>query len=876
MDRMKRIWLPILFLACFFSHAEATHNRAGEITLTQIDELTYEITITTFTYTLSQADRQRLEVQWGDNTFSYAERSQAIKLPYFYQKNTYVTQHTFPGPGVFEIVVQDPNRNEGVKNIPNSVNVIFSIKTTILINSSLGSNSSPVLLNPPIDRAAFGQIFIHNPAAYDPDGDSLSYRLTVCTEQDGRPIEGYTLPPSSDTLFVDPLTGDLTWITPSDSGIYNIAMDVEEWRNGVKIGNIVRDMQIEVYNTDNHPPVQNDPGDFCVEAGTVLSFDVVATDEDNDSVYQTASGGPFVVEDQPATYTLDDLSSTLGYSKSRFEWRTSCSHVRQQYYTVVFKAEDSHPETPLVDIRNVNIKVLGPSPGMPTLIPGSNTVTVTWPADTCIPVTGYRIYRKIGPAGYVPDSCQEGIPASTGYEWIGSTDSRLETIFVDDNNGNGLLQGNEYCYLIVSVYPDGALSYPSPENCTPLVEGSPSILEVSVTEHSDNGTIRLSWARPERLDTIPATGPYEYVIYRSDDLLGQNLQQAGTLETSDLNDTVWLDENVNTNRFPWSYGVELYNNAPGNRFLIGEPEAASSLYPELKGEDNRVVIHMRKNVPWINYDYTIYRENPANGTYDSIGFTTEESFVDEGLANGTEYCYRVTSTGWRLLNGKLYENVNFSHTACTTPVDSIAPCPPDLDGFSLCDSGYNHLSWKYEDDVSCALDVVGYRLYFSPTFEVAPLPIADFNNREDSSYDHFPENSLTGCYFITAIDSFGNESVPSVRLCLDECSNYILPNVFSPNGDGINDIYRPQRTSYVERVEMKIFNRWGIQVFETEDPDINWDGKISDTDQLVAPGVYYYICDVYEYRLSGIEVYALTGFIYVYSGDDNDVFIETK
>jgi gliding motility-associated-like protein len=104
----------------------------------------------------------------------------------------------------------------------------------------------------------------------------------------------------------------------------------------------------------------------------------------------------------------------------------------------------------------------------------------------------------------------------------------------------------------------------------------------------------------------------------------------------------------------------------------------------------------------------------------------------------------------------------------------------------------------------------------------------------------------------------------------------MLPNVFSPNGDGINDLYRPQRTSYVERVEMTIFNRWGVQVFYTEDPDVNWDGKINRTDRLAAPGVYYYICDVYEYRLTGIEVYALTGFIYVYSGDANEVFIETK
>ncbi len=855
---------------------KATHNRAGEITLTQLDELTYEITITTFTYTLSQADRDRLEVKWGDNTFSYASRVSVTKLPNFYQKNVYITQHTFPGPGIFEIVVQDPNRNKGVKNIPNSVNVVFSIKTTIMINAGLGDNSTPILLNPPIDRAAYGQIFIHNPAAYDPDGDSLSYKITVCTEQDGKPITGYMLPPASDTLYVNPYTGDLTWITPSDTGIFNIAIDVEEWRSGVKIGNIVRDMQIEVYDTDNHPPVQNDPGNFCIQAGSTLAFDVIATDEDNDSIKQWATGGPFVLDFNPASYQVTD-GSTLGYSKARFIWNTNCSHVRQQYYTAVFKAEDSHPETPLVDIRNVNIKIMGPAPEMPFLIAGSNAVTVTWPADTCASVRKYEIYRRIGPAAYVPDSCTAGIPSATGYELVGTTGDRLDTIFVDDNEGAGLQQGNEYCYVIVSIYPDGAQSFPSAENCTPLVEGAPSILEVSVTDHSQNGSIHLAWAKPDRLDTIPATGPYEYIIYRSPDLLGQSMTQVGSFTTSSLDDTTWTDTEVNTLVFPWSYSVELYNDAPGLRFLIGTPEAASSLYPELKGTDNRIEFEMRKNVPWINYDYTIFRLNNSTLEYDSIGFTTDGTFVDQGLANGVAYCYRVTSTGWRILNGKLFENTNFSHINCTTPIDTIPPCPPNLDGYSQCAEGFNHITWMYDGEPPCAEDVTGYKLYFSPTAEGAPLEIAQFEGRYDTVFNHTPVNSLSGCYYVTAIDSAGNESLFSVRLCLDECSNYVLPNVFSPNNDGKNDLYLPLRTSYVEKVDMKIFNRWGMLVFETEDPDINWDGKIKGSKQLVSPGVYYYICEVSEYRLSGIEKTMLTGFIYVYSGEENEPpTIETK
>ena len=57
----------------------------------------------------------------------------------------------------------------------------------------------------------------------------------------------------------------------------------------------------------------------------------------------------------------------------------------------------------------------------------------------------------------------------------------------------------------------------------------------------------LSWARPRELDTIPAPGPYEYIIYRSDlDPLGNNLQEKYRFTTTDLNDTTYIDSPINT------------------------------------------------------------------------------------------------------------------------------------------------------------------------------------------------------------------------------------------------------------------------------------------------------------------------------------------
>ena len=217
MLKTKTIIIVALLLLGFGS-ARATHNRAGEITYVQLSDLSFEITITTYTYTLSFADRPQLEIEWGDNSTSVADRVSILFLPNYYKRNVYKINHTYPGPGVYKIVVQDPNRNADILNIPNSVNVVFSITTTLIVNPSIGKNSTPVLLNPPYDKAARGYVFIHNPGAYDPDGDSLSYAITTCTREDGKPIENYTLPPATDFIRVDAISGDLIWSTPRDTG----------------------------------------------------------------------------------------------------------------------------------------------------------------------------------------------------------------------------------------------------------------------------------------------------------------------------------------------------------------------------------------------------------------------------------------------------------------------------------------------------------------------------------------------------------------------------------------------------------------------------------------------------------------------------------
>lgn len=864
--KILSIFLSWLFLPAMMF---ATHNRAGQITFELVSGYTYRVTVTTFTYTRSAADRQELVVDWGDNTSSVVNRGDnKVLLPNDYYHNRYITTHTFPGPGVYEIVMQDPNRNFGINNIPNSVNVIFSIKTTLVISPEVGGNSSPQLLNFPIDRAALGHIFIHNPSAYDPNGDSLSYKLTICTEQDGRPIENYEFPDASDTLYVDPVIGDFVWFAPTDTGKYNVAINIEEWRQGVKIGNITRDMQINVYETDNNPPVNSGMRSLCVVAGSLVELQLTSTDADGDSVRQSITGGPMIVDSSGATFTR--VARELGATSSIFSWQTTCDHIRKQPWQLTLKSQDVNSDIQLVDIDNFTIRVIAPAPENLRTSSTSSEINLAWSPVTCGHVSGYNIYRREGSSGFVPDSCQTGVPGFTGYVKIATVDA-ADTVFVDDDNGEGLVQGIDYCYIITAFYADESESLASAEICSNLVPGFPSMLNVSVTSVSETtGSIFVSWAKPRNFDSIQAPGPYVFEVYRSTTGNTDDFELIGSIATADLEDTTFTDSPMNTIAFPYYYTVKMINNTPGNRFEMrpGESEIASSLYINITPDDNRLTLSFVKRAPWINSQFVVYRSTDPALPYDSLTTTGSNVFVDDGLQNGVTYYYQVRSIGWRPIEDVIFNNTNISHINSGAAVDVTPPCAPLLFVQSLCDSNAtNILTWT-NPNKSCANDVVRYKIFYAPALDVSMDSIAGVSPATDTIFNHRfgPGESLAACYAVSAVDSFGNESAFSPVVCVDQCLVYTLPNVFTPNGDGINDVYKSiNLNGVVEQVDMKIFNRYGQLVFETTNPDINWEGKYRSTETRLRSGVYYYICDVYEPRISGVEIRTITGFIHLYA-----------
>ncbi|MCB0792948.1 MAG: choice-of-anchor L domain-containing protein [Flavobacteriales bacterium] len=101
----------------------------------------------------------------------------------------------------------------------------------------------------------------------------------------------------------------------------------------------------------------------------------------------------------------------------------------------------------------------------------------------------------------------------------------------------------------------------------------------------------------------------------------------------------------------------------------------------------------------------------------------------------------------------------------------------------------------------------------------------------DEHWVHLTTVSIHGC---KAVDS----------LLLRPPAHLYFPNAFTPDGDGVNDLFGPVG-HYIEHFEMHIFDRWGEEVYRTEDFDKPWDGTVNGGG-IAGSGVY-----VYKYKADG-------------------------
>jgi gliding motility-associated-like protein len=840
----------------------ATHQRAGEITYKHVSGLTYEFTIVTYTYTPSPADRPEIDVLWGDNTESTIPRKSKISVGTDISENKYVATHTYSSAGIYFVSFEDPNRNAGIMNIPNSVNIPFFIETVIVINPFLGPNNSVQLLNPPLDNGCVNTTYYHNVGAYDPDGDSLSYKLIACRGLDGQPIPGYNFPQASEYIEIDEITGDLVWETPTMQGEYNIAILIFEYRNGQFIGSVVRDMQITIAACNNKPP-QIFCSDTCVIAGTFLALDILVTDETSTQVTLTATGAPYMVAISPPL-PIDVLGEPP--LQTQFEWQTECEHIKKSPYQLLLKVTDNGPQVNLTSFKTVNIQVIAPAPQNLTSYPIKNSIVLHWEPYRCKNAKEIHIYKKADASHFEPDDCQTGIPNSEGFRLL-TTVNATDTAYIDDGALTPVTHGREYCYRIVAVFADGAESIASNETCASIANDAPMMTHVDIEETSETeGIIFVSWRPPPEIDTFNFPGPqYQYRIFRAAN--NKNYFEYIT-STFSLNDTSFTDKLLNTKEIQYYYRIEFWGeNKTGTLEHIENSDPASSIFLTIYETDEQLQLSWKEEAPWNNTAYIVYRFNESTQQFDSIAVTTNNEYEDYGLTNEIEYCYFIKSEGQYLIPDTLKPLYNRSHIVCGTPIDNIPPDMPVTEISTDCKNVTFLWRFPYPDSY---LDAYQYYIYYQPNYQT-PFSCIDSFFYSAPCYPepctHIVQNlpSITGCYAMLIRDKAGNFSEMTYPLCFDtdECDTYSLPNVFTPDGDGVNETFIPFPYNNVQKIDMVVYDRWGKRVFKTEDPDINWDGTEEHTHRPLPEGTYYYGCEVYLYSLNGVKKKMLTGIIMI-------------
>ncbi len=639
---MRKLMLILGMVFCFAFTARATHQRAAEITYTWLGGNAYEFTLTCYTYTPSPAGLQRdsLLVQWGDGNEEYIPRVVMQNLGDDYTLNVYKQIHNFSSSGSYTISMEDANRNFGVINVPNSVMVPMHIETELVINPFLGYNNSVQLLNAPVDKGCVGKLYLHNPSAYDPDGDSLSYKLINCKGLDGLDIPGYSFPEASHSFEIDPVTGELRWENPLLQGEYNVAFMVEEWRHGVKVGSVIRDMQILISACSNNLPEIQCDDFYCLVAGEQLGFVISASDPDGNQVTLTASGAPFEVAVSPAVLNPE---TAIGLNpQMEFVWNTSYAHIRNTPYQVVIHAKDDDTPVSLTNVKTVTINVMAPKiQGLTAEVHGHDA-TLSWMPYPCPNAVALLVYRKAGCDGYEPDPCETGI--REGYQLLTTLNNVAATSYTDLD----LPQGMAYEYRVLAQFPDGALSIVSDAACVMLKNDCP--LMTHVTNDSIDlvsGHVVTCWAEPKEIDE-QYVAPFSYSLTR--------ILNGETSVVYEGTDTTFLDANIDLSEAnTLVYKVEMRD---AQQQLMGTSATASAVMLSANGFNEEANLSWTEAVPWIVDSTQVFKEE--NGRFVRIATVTGMAYTDTDVESDETYRYYVRTFGHYTIEGVLHPLVNYS------------------------------------------------------------------------------------------------------------------------------------------------------------------------------------------------------------------------
>ncbi len=237
------------------------------------------------------------------------------------------------------------------------------------------------------------------------------------------------------------------------------------------------------------------------------------------------------------------------------------------------------------------------------------------------------------------------------------------------------------------------------------------------------------------------------------------------------------------------------------------------------------------------FDDSLCKVNP--NFYHHLHHTTGTS-----AANVTMFYSASTDGGWNA-QGNWRSNALWNYTGAATLGSGqgfSTVTVPNYNSFN--DIQFALASKSFTIDAGADLQLVeGETGQFSPIVTNVVSPVFDWLPTTFLACADCPTPDVTPTqttvYTLLVTDAAGCSASDTVRAVVMP-DLLLLPTAFSPNGDGVNDLFRPANKN-LRKFNMQIYNRWGELVFETDNPKEGWDGVFKDREQQL--GVFVWKVD---------------------------------
>lgn len=256
---------------------------------------------------------------------------------------------------------------------------------------------------------------------------------------------------------------------------------------------------------------------------------------------------------------------------------------------------------------------------------------------------------------------------------------------------------------------------------------------------------------------------------------------------------------------------------PGDPYILTDvrPAAPSITCPAIC-ENSSGNIFIATGGTGTGYQWNV----PGQGTITS-GQGSDSVFVDWTTGTGFVSVYATTATG------------------CNSLPDSCAPSVSPAPNANASTAGTG-----------------GNEFVFTDLTAGGTTWAWDFGDGGTSTAQN-PTHSFptSGTYTVVLTVTNANGCMDTVQMIVNVNEDFLLPNVFTPNGDGVNDEFFIT-TSGLSEYKLEIYDRWGVKIFESAEPNVHWDGHTT-SGAMCADGTYYFVL----VAISPTQDYSTTGFL---------------